>query len=62
MPFMTTQELHSQRRFTLENIRHLHDVMAGLGPIDQERAVNTIHNLRGQVERIDDELAMATAG
>jgi hypothetical protein len=61
MPFMTTQELLSQRRFTLENIRNLQEVMPGLQPSIRERASSTIHNLHGLIDRIDTELAMAGA-
>lgn len=62
MPFMTTQELISQRRFTLENIRNLQEVMPGLLPISRERAAATIANLLGQLDRIETDLAMASAG
>ena len=61
MPFMTTQELLSQRRFTQENIRNLEQVMPDLQGANRERAVSTITNLRGQLDTIAAELAMANA-
>lgn len=61
MPFMTTQELLSQRRFTQENIRNLQRVMPELNSANCERAASTITNLIGQLDRIAAELAMANA-
>lgn len=61
MPFMTTQELLSQRRFTQENIRNLEQVMPDLQGANRERAVSTIANLHGQLDTIAAELAMASA-
>lgn len=61
MPFMTTQELLSQRCFTQENIRNLEQVMPDLQGANRERAVSTITNLRGQLDTIAAELAMANA-
>ncbi|MDP2244053.1 hypothetical protein [Pseudomonas sp.] len=61
MPFMTTQELLSQRRFTQENIRNLQEVLPELQAANRDRAVSTITNLIGQLDRIAAELAMATA-
>lgn len=62
MPFMTTQELLSQRRFTTENIRNLQEVFPELQGANRERAASTINNLHGQLESIADDLAMASAG
>lgn len=62
MPFMTTQELLSQRRFTQDDIRRLQQLMPGLNSANCERAARTITNLIGQLDRIAGELAMATAG
>lgn len=62
MPFMTTQELLSQRRFTQENIRNLQEVLPDLQAANRDRAVSTISNLLGQLDSIAAELAMANAG
>lgn len=61
MPFMTTQELLSQRRYTQDDIRRLQQLMPELQAANRERAVSTITNLLGQLDRIAGELAMATA-
>lgn len=61
MPFMTTQELLSQRRFTQENIRNLQQVMPELQGANRERATSTLANLHGQLDSIAAELAMANA-
>lgn len=61
MPFMTTQELLSQRRYTQDDIHRLQQFMPELQGDNRERAVNTIANLRGQLDSIAAELAMANA-
>lgn len=61
MPFMTTPELLSQRRYTQDDIHRLQRLMPELQGDNRERAVNTIANLRGQLETISAELAMANA-
>lgn len=61
MPFMTTQELLSQRRFTQADISRLQQMMHDLQGANRERAVSTITNLLGQLDRIAGELAMANA-
>lgn len=61
MPFMTTQELHTQRRFIKENIRALVEAMPGLLPLSRQRAANTINNLQIQLDSINAELAMSGA-
>lgn len=61
MPFMTTQELLSQRRYTQDDIRRLQQLMPELQAANRDRAVSTITNLLGQLDRIAGELAMATA-
>jgi len=62
MPFMTTQELLSQRRYTQDDIRRLQQMMHDLQGANRERAVSTITNLLGQLDTIAAELAMANAG
>ncbi|MDP3978371.1 MAG: hypothetical protein Q8P85_10325 [Pseudomonas sp.] len=61
MPFMTTQELLSQRRYTQDDIHRLQQLMPELQGDNRQRAVSTIANLRGQLDTIAAELAMANA-
>ena len=61
MPFMTTEELLQQHRFTRADIINLTRLMPSMAVEIQERAARTLANLRGQLGRIEADIAIAAA-
>lgn len=61
MPFMTTEELHAQRREYVNSVGLIQAYFAGMDFAAKQRAAKTIANIQHRIDEIDAELKMAGA-